>query len=55
VYSQSPDVTKRKYIEYGLALNYRSANDSSRMGFKLSSKANGAKGIKASINIGIRF
>ena len=55
VHSKSPDITKRRYIEYGLSLNYKNANDSRRMGFKISQKVKGAKGVKASVSVGIRF
>jgi len=49
------DTTKKNHIEFGLGIDRVALNNRSNIGLKISKKTNGAKGIKASINIGFKF
>lgn len=49
------DLTKKHHVEFGLGVNRVDLSNRTNFGFKISKKVCGVKGIKASINLGVKF
>ena len=48
-------MTKKNYIEFGAGINRVSLDNKTNVASKLSKKTTGIKGIKQSLNIGLKF